>query len=105
MARSARPTALKSRSTRPKSPATQGAAPASPAAASAAVEAPKKAFNLARFMGEVRAEARKISWTSRSETWITSVMVLIMVVVTAIFFFVIDLLLSFGVSQILKLGS
>ena len=35
---------------------------------------------------EVRAEARKITWTSRQETWITSVMVAIMVVLAAVFF-------------------
>ena len=39
-----------------------------------------------QFAREVRAEARKITWTSRSETWITSVMVAIMVVLAAIFF-------------------
>ena len=33
-----------------------------------------------QFFREVRAEARKITWTSRRETWITSVMVAIMVV-------------------------
>jgi preprotein translocase subunit SecE len=41
-------------------------------------------------MREVRAETRKVTWTSRRETWITSVMVLIMVVVSSIFFMVVD---------------
>jgi preprotein translocase subunit SecE len=66
--------------------------------------APKKAFNVVQFFREVRAEARKITWPSWRETWITTVMVMIMVVITAIFFFVVDLVLSFGVTQILKLG-
>ena len=61
--------------------------------------------SFAQFIREVRAEARKITWTTRKETWITSVMVLIMVVMTATFFFIVDLLLSFGVSQILKLST
>jgi preprotein translocase subunit SecE len=73
--------------------------------ASVAGPAPKKPFNPAQFFREVRAEARKITWTSRNETWITSVMVMIMVVMTAVFFFVVDLALSFGINQILKLST
>jgi preprotein translocase subunit SecE len=70
------------------------AAPAGQASAAAAPAAPKKPFNPVQFFGEVRAEARKITWTSRKETWITSVMVFIMVVIAALFFFVVDWLLS-----------
>ena len=73
--------------------------------ASVAGPAPIKPFNPAQFFREVRAEARKITWTSRNETWITSVMVMIMVVMTAVFFFVVDLVLSFGINQILKLST
>ena len=76
------------------------------AAVSARAEghAPKKPFNPVQFFREVRAEWRKVTWPTRRETWITTVMVMIMVVITAIFFFVVDLGLSFGVTQILKLG-
>ena len=74
-------------------------------AAAATVDAPKKKVSAGQFFREVRAEARKISWTSRKETWITSVMVFIMVVVTSIFFFVADLGLSWSINQILKLAS
>ena len=67
--------------------------------------APKKPFNPLQFFREVRAEARKITWPSRRETWVTTVMVMIMVLITAVFFFVVDLSLSFGVTQILKFGA
>ena len=66
---------------------------------------PKKPFNIVAFAREVRAEGRKITWTSRKETWITSVMVFIMVVIAAIFFFLVDTTFSFIVSQILKLAN
>ena len=75
------------------------------ARAEAHAPAPKKAINPLQFFREVRAEMRKITWPTRRETWITTVMVLIMVVITALFFFVVDLALSFGVTQILKLGA
>jgi preprotein translocase subunit SecE len=81
------------------------AAMTSPAAAAVAQPLPKKKTSAAQFAKEVRAEARKIHWTSRRETWITSVMVAIMVVLAALYFSVVDLGISFGVTQILKLAS
>jgi preprotein translocase subunit SecE len=70
----------------------------------AAVDAaPKPRFDLARFGREVRAEARKVTWTSWKETWITSVMVGIMVVAAALFFFSVDAFFGFGINQVLKL--
>jgi len=83
-----------------------GAVVAAPAGqASAAPATPKKPFNPVQFFGEVRAEARKITWTSRKETWITSVMVFIMVLIAALFFFVVDWLLSGAVALLLKLAN
>jgi preprotein translocase subunit SecE len=58
-----------------------------------------------QFLREVRVEARKITWTSWKETWITSVMVGIMVVMTAVFFFGVDEVLSLGMRGILKLAN
>src|SRR3954451_20448563 len=75
------------------------------APAGTAVQPPKKRTSIAQFAKEVRIEARKITWTSRRETWITSVMVAIMVVVAMGFFAVVDGSVSFGVNQILKLAS
>jgi preprotein translocase subunit SecE len=76
---------------------------ASPSAA--ALAPPKKRPNLVQFFREVRIEARKITWTTRRETWITSVMVAIMVVIAMVFFWVVDVGVSFSVNQILKLAA
>ncbi len=76
----------------------------SPAVAAPAAP-PKKKTSPAQFAKEVRAEARKIHWTSRRETWITSVMVAIMVVLAAIFFSLVDMAISAGLTQVLKLAS
>jgi preprotein translocase subunit SecE len=53
----------------------------------------------------VQAEARKVTWTSWRETWITSVMVGIMVIITALFFFVLDTVLRGAVDALLKLAN
>jgi preprotein translocase subunit SecE len=100
------PSAIKSRAAKTAA-ALNAARPAGSAvAASATAPAPpKKKTNPMQFLREVRAEARKISWTSRKETWITSVMVLIMVVITAIFFMIVDWGLGTAVAQILKLAT
>jgi preprotein translocase subunit SecE len=75
------------------------------AAAIPSPAAPRRKTNPLQFLREVRAEARKISWTTRKETWITSVMVLIMVVITCVFFFVVDWVLGAGMAQILKFAT
>nr|QQZ49102.1 preprotein translocase subunit SecE [Phenylobacterium glaciei] len=72
-----------------KNRAAKTAAVIAPASALAQA-APKKKTSPAQFFREVRAEARKITWTTRKETWITSVMVGIMVVLAATFFSLVD---------------
>jgi preprotein translocase subunit SecE len=86
----------------------QGSTPALPRGGrpiATAIEPPKKRVSIVQFFREVRAEARKISWTSRRETWITSVMVFIMILLTAFFFVVVDLGLRALMQFILKLGT
>ena len=57
--------------------------------------------NPLEFLQEVRQEAKKITWPSRRETMITTVMVLIMVVLAAGFFLVVDAVLKWGVEKLL----
>ena len=80
---------------------------AQPAIAGAAVaaDAPKKPrTSIPQFLSQVRAEGRKIVWPSWKETWITSVMVLIMVVIASLFFFLVDSSLAFASRYILAIG-
>jgi preprotein translocase subunit SecE len=80
-------------------------APKPSARAAVVAEPPKKPFNLVKFYNEVRAEARKVTWTSWKETWITSVMVGIMVVVTSLFFFMVDGVFGLAMNWVLKVTS
>src|SRR5687768_2773040 len=72
---------------------------------SAAQTPPKKRTPLPQFFREVRAEGRKITWTSRKETWITSVMVGIMVALAAAFFGLVDFGLSNAMRLLLQLAN
>jgi len=67
--------------------------------------APKKRTSPGQFISQVRAEGRKIVWPSRKETWITSVMVFIMVVLAALFFWIVDTALGFAFRAIISFGS
>jgi preprotein translocase subunit SecE len=84
---------------------TPAAAATVAATAAPAEAAPRRKINLVQFFREVRAEAKKITWTTRKETWITSVMVFLMVIITSIFFAAVDMGLGFSVNQILKLAT
>ncbi len=91
-----------------KSPSGRRTQTVQPAIAGAAVAAdtvaPKKRTSIPQFASQVRAEGRKIVWPSRKETWITSVMVLIMVLIASIFFFVVDAGLTVASGFILAIG-
>jgi preprotein translocase subunit SecE len=76
-----------------------------PVAVAAAPAAPKKRTTPMQFWNEVRAEARKITWTTWKETWITSVMVGIMIAITAVFFLAVDGALNFLIQLLLKLAA
>ena len=53
------------------------------------------------FVQQVREEARKISWPSRKEVMISTVMVMIMVAMASVFFFVVDSILKWGIDKLL----
>ena len=76
-----------------------------PPSVAATNEEKKPRVSPVQFLREVRAEARKITWTSWKETWITSVMVGIMVVITAVFFAGVDGLLHAIMTQVLKFAN
>lgn len=52
------------------------------------------------FLQEVRDEGTKITWPTRRETTISTVMVFIMVALAAVFFMAVDSILHWGVSAI-----
>ena len=58
--------------------------------------APAKPGGLVQFYREVVRETSKVTWPSWKETWLTTVMVFIMVGLMMMFFFVVDLLLQLG---------
>jgi len=58
-----------------------------------------------KFLQEVRAEGQKVTWPSRKETTVTTMMVFVMVFVASIFFLLADQIMRFGVSFLLGISS
>lgn len=61
--------------------------------------------NPAKFVREVRQETKKVTWPTRKETMVSTVMVLILTAISMVFFLLADTLISEGVQLILGLGS
>ncbi|MER5173348.1 preprotein translocase subunit SecE [Thioclava sp. GXIMD2076] len=57
--------------------------------------------NPLRFLQQVRSETAKISWPSRREVVLTSVMVLVLTALTALFFSGVDFVIRLGVGQLI----
>ncbi|MBT8456668.1 MAG: preprotein translocase subunit SecE [Rhodobacteraceae bacterium] len=57
--------------------------------------------NPLQFVQEVRAQVSKVVWPTRREVLVTSVMVFIMAMLTAVFFFFVDWLIRLGLQGIL----
>lgn len=62
-------------------------------------------MNPFKFVQEVRQEVAKVTWPTRNETWVTTIAVLIMVTLAAIFFMLADQALGWLVSLVLGFGS
>ncbi len=58
----------------------------------------------AQFVREVRQEAAKVTWPTRRETSISTVMVFIFCIIAALFFLLVDQVLQLGVRYLFGLG-
>tara|TARA_B100000575_G_scaffold277845_1_gene264553 strand:- start:718 stop:915 length:198 start_codon:yes stop_codon:yes gene_type:complete len=58
----------------------------------------------AQFVRQVRQEISKISWATRRETGTATLTVFVMVTIAAMFFLLVDMVLSSGVQLVLGLG-
>jgi preprotein translocase subunit SecE len=58
-----------------------------------------------KFLQEVRSETQKVTWPTRRETAITTLMVFIMAAIAGVFFLVADQVIRFAVTLVLGIGS
>jgi len=58
--------------------------------------------NPIQFMQQVRSEVGKVTWPTRREVLLTTIMVFIMAMLTAVFFSLVDWVIRLGVTTILS---
>jgi len=66
--------------------------------------APVRRTGPIQFFSEVRREASKVTWPTWKETYLTTILVFIMVAVSMVFFAVVDYLLGYGLNLLLGVG-
>ena len=56
-----------------------------------------------QFLQQVRAEVAKVTWPTRREVMLTTLMVFIMAALTSAFFFLVDLVIRTGLTYVLTM--
>ena len=65
----------------------------------------KKKTNPAQFVRQVRQEMQKVTWPEKKDTFISSAIVIILVILFSLFFLVTDQIWSNGLRWIIEKGS
>ena len=65
----------------------------------------KKKTNPAQFVRQVRQEMQKVTWPERKDTFISSAIVILLVVLFSLFFLLTDQIWSFSIKKIIQIGS
>jgi preprotein translocase subunit SecE len=64
----------------------------------------KKRVSPFTFVSQVRSEVEKVTWPSRNEWFVTTMMVFIMVVLASTFFFLMDIVIKQAIQFLIGLG-
>tara|TARA_R110000868_G_scaffold207020_2_gene456018 strand:- start:2478 stop:2744 length:267 start_codon:yes stop_codon:yes gene_type:complete len=67
--------------------------------------AKKRRTNPLQYLAQVRQEASKVTWTSRQETIVSTILVLILSTIAILFFWGIDFIIQFTIQRLLALGA
>jgi preprotein translocase subunit SecE len=65
----------------------------------------KKKTSPALFVRQVRQELQKVTWPQRRDTFLSSGIVIILIILFSLFFLVSDQLWSFSIKKIIQIGS
>ena len=86
-------------------PGAAGSSPATPANDREKMNIEKKKTSPALFVRQVRQELQKVTWPSRRDTLISSLIVILLIFLFSIFFLLSDQVWSFSIKKIIEIGS
>jgi len=64
-----------------------------------------KKTNPARFVRQVRQEMGKVTWAEKKDTFISSAIVIVLIILFSIFFLLTDQIWSFAIKKIIQIGA
>ena len=64
-----------------------------------------KKMNPAQFVREVRQELSKVTWADKKDTFISSAIIIVLVILFSIFFLLSDQIWSFAIRKIINFGA
>ena len=65
----------------------------------------KKKINPAVFVRQVRQELQKVTWPQRRDTFMSSGIVILLIILFSLFFLLTDQIWSFSIKKIIQIGS
>ena len=65
----------------------------------------KKKTSPALFVRQVRQELQKVTWPEKKDTFISSAIVILLIIIFSIFFLLTDQIWSFSIKKIIQIGS
>ena len=65
----------------------------------------KKKTSPAQFVRQVRQELQKVTWPEKRDTFISSAIVIFLIILFSLFFLLTDQLWSFSIKKIIQIGS
>ena len=65
----------------------------------------KKKINPAQFVRQVRQEMQKVTWPEKKDTFISSAIIILLIVLFSLFFLITDQIWSKGLQWIIEKGS
>ena len=69
------------------------------------MNAENKKTNPAQFVRQVRQELSKVTWPEKKDTFISSVIVIVLIMLFSIFFLLTDQIWSFAIKKIIQFGA
>ena len=65
----------------------------------------KKKTSPALFVRQVRQELLKVTWASKRDTFVSSAIVILLIILFSLFFLLTDQIWSFSIQKIIEIGS
>ena len=65
----------------------------------------KKKTNPAQFVRQVRQEMQKVTWAGRKDTFISSAIVIVLILLFSIFLLITDQIWSFSIKKVIQIGA